>query len=435
MCSGEATDHHGSHRDLLWVPEDLAVVRQDIDAVIVPTARPPVYLAHAAGLAQALDCPLVTLHSKQWTNAAKAAQRLSQSVDLIAMDIADPADLRLPAWETSRLLAGTVFARRTDLSAKRNLALMLSRMLGWSRIVFLDDDITRLNPADMRRASGLLGTHHAVGLNVNGFPDHSVVCHAYRDAGGQQQSFIGGGALVVQVDRSESFFPDIYNDDWFFLLDGEKSIQPTAVIGQVRQYPYDPFRNPDRARAQELGDVLAEGIYWLLDQGGSVMDADHAYWKGFLAKRRRFIERVMKMVESQALDSADRTRRVAALKGSLGRLTQHITPDLCTQYLQAWLTDRRRWHRHLARLPIGYIGQLPASQHRPHALEALSRPGRPQLNWKIGASGILSVAYSDHEPGLVRGPCPSAAATGGLKIFDAILAAGRGEPSAAPVRG
>jgi hypothetical protein len=28
--------------------------------------------------------------------------------------------------------------------------------------------------------------------------------------------------------------------------------------------PYDLFRTPDRARAEELGDVLAEGIFWLL---------------------------------------------------------------------------------------------------------------------------------------------------------------------------
>ena len=106
-------------------------------------------------------------------------------------------------------------------------------------------------------------------MQIGGFPDHSVVCHAYRQAGGEQQSFIGGGALAVEVKRSKSFFPDIYNDDWFFLLDGSKWLQPIAVRGQVIQQPYDPFRTPDRARAEELGDVLAEGIYWLLDQDRS----------------------------------------------------------------------------------------------------------------------------------------------------------------------
>jgi hypothetical protein len=383
--STETLDHHGSHRDLLWVADD-AGRRQGIDAIIVPTARPPAYLTEAATLAHALGCTLLTLHSKQWTSAAKAAQRLSQDIDLLAVDIGDPAQLRLPDWETSRLLAGTVFERRTDTGAKRNVALLLSRMLGWSRVLFLDDDITKLDPDDVRRASGLLDTYNAVGLHVRGFPDHSVVCHAYRQAGGSQQSFIGGGALAVHLERSNSFFPDIYNDDWFFLL-GDKGIQPVGVTGTVWQHPYDPFRNPDRARAEELGDVLAEGIYWLLDQGGSVADADQAHWARFLPRRKRFISRVLEMVEQdRALESAERERRIAALKGSLGRL-RLISPELCENYLRAWAADRQCWHRHLQKSPIRSVQQLAGPERRRPAVAALSRPGAPRLTWESSAQG------------------------------------------------
>lgn len=382
----ETQDHHGSHRGLLWTADD-AGRRQGIDAIIVPTARRPAYLDEAAKLAHALGCALLTLHSKQWTSAAKAAQRLPQDIDLLAVDIRDPAQLRLPDWETSRLLAGTVFERRTDISAKRNIALLLSRMLGWSRVLFLDDDITELDPDDVRRASGLLDTYNAVGLRVGGMLDHSVVCHAYRQAGGSQQTFIGGGALAVHLERSTSFFPDIYNDDWFFLLDGDKGIQPVGVTGTVRQFPYDPFRNADRARGEELGDVLAEGIYWLLDQGGSVTDADQAHWIKFLARRRRFIERVLRMVEQDGtLETAERERRIAALKGSLGRL-QLITPKLCEDYLRAWAADRQRWHRYLQKSFIRNIQQLPGQERRQHAVATLSRPGAPRLTQESSAQG------------------------------------------------
>jgi hypothetical protein len=367
--------HHGSHRRLLWSPSDSVLSQRRVDAIIVPTARRPAYLTEAADLAKALGCVLVTLHSGKWTTAAKAAQRLSADVDLIAIDVPEPGRLRLPDWETSRLVAGSVFARRTDLSAKRNLALMLCRMLGWSRILFLDDDITRLNPEDVQRASGLLDTHNAVGLQIGGFPDHSVVCHAYRQAGGDQQSFVGGGALAIDVKRSSSFFPDIYNDDWFFLLEGDKGLQPTAIAGQVQQYPYDPFRTPERARAEELGDVLAEGIYWLLDQGLSVMDADEAHWARFLAKRAQFIGDVLEMVRRHLLAQDEKARRIAALKGSLGRLAL-IKPELCERYLRAWAEDRRRWQHHVERLPT--------RQQIPQALAALSRKGCPPLSWHLG---------------------------------------------------
>ena len=362
---------------MLWSPPaGPSFVHRGVDAIVVPTFRRPAYLAEAADLARTLNCFLVTLHSGPWTTAAKAADRLPADVNLIAIDVPEPTQLDLPYWETSRMLANTVFVRRTDLSVKRNLALVLSHMAGWSRILFLDDDITSLNPNDVRKASSLLDTHNAVGLRVCGFPDHSVVCHAYREAGGDQQAFIGGGALVIEVKRSNSFFPDIYNDDWFFLLDGRKSLQPVAVTGQVIQYPYDPFRNPDRARAEELGDVLAEGIYWLLDQGQSIADADEAYWAGFLMKRRRFISGVLDMVKADdTLEPHDQARRIAALKGSLGRLTL-ITSLLCAGYLRAWVDDLQRWQHHLK--------QLPTDQQLPDVLGTLSRAGCPPLTYRLG---------------------------------------------------
>jgi hypothetical protein len=378
VSCNELPDHHGSHRELLW-SGDLVESRR-IDAIVVPTARPPAYLEAAAGLARELDCTLVTLHSKQWTSAAKAAQRVPKSVDLIAIDVPDPALLRLPRFQTSEWAAHKIFPRQpsrppTDLSAKRNLGIVLSRLLAWSRVLFLDDDITELNPADVLRAGGLLDTHNAVGLHVCGFHDHSVVCHAYRDAGGSQEAFIGGGALAVHVQRSTSFFPEIYNDDWFFLLDGDKGIQPVAMTGQVRQYPYDPFRNPERARAEEFGDVLAEGIYWLLDQHLSITDADQAHWAAFLDKRRQFIDRVLAMVASaNNLDSAQKARRIAALKGSLGRLAL-ITPQLCVNYLRAWRADRQEWQR--------YVEELPAGLDRAAALRLLSAEGAPPVSTQL----------------------------------------------------
>jgi hypothetical protein len=299
-------------------------------------------------------------------------------LDLIAIDVPRPADLHLPRWETTSTLARSVFDRRMDVSAKRNLALLLSHLLKWRRILFIDDDITHLNPDDVLDASGLLDSYNAVGLRVGGFPDNSVVCHAYRKAGGAQQTFIGGGALAIAVDRGDSFFPDIYNEDWFYLLDVKGSLQLTATTGLVKQYPYDPFRNPERARAEELGDVLAEGIYWLLDQGGSITDADEKHWSDYLKVRRRFITDVLAMVRAMpaesAKDVAEKERMIAALKGSCGRLAL-ITPNLCERYLRAWSADRRRWHDH--------VGQLDGDgMSRNQALHALSRPGAPKLTWE-----------------------------------------------------
>lgn len=377
---GEIPCHHGSHQQLVRFRADAAPIGPGVDAIVVPTARRPPYLSGVAQLARELKCPLVTLHSTKWTSANTAATYLlsdatAPDLDLIAIDVPELDKLNLPNWRTSQLIANTIFARRTDLSTKRNLALVLSRMVGWSSILFLDDDITGLNADDVRRASWLLDTYNSVGLSIGGFPDNSVVCHAFRDAGGSQQTFVGGGALAI-VNRCKSFFPDIYNDDWFFLLDGDKWIQPTAVTGGVVQYPYDPFR-PSRARAEEFGDVLAEGIYWLLDQDRSIRDANKEHWRMFLGKRRTFIQNTLEMISKGGLAESEKTRRVEALKSSLGRLAR-IRPEFCESYLKAWLADRDEWHRHLE--------LLPTHMRIEQAIDHLSRRGHPHLRRHVAHS-------------------------------------------------
>jgi hypothetical protein len=200
------------------------------------------------------------------------------------------------------------------------------------------------------------------------------VCHAYREAGGGQDTFIGAGALAVDIKRNRTFFPNIYNEDWFFVIDAEKGLQSVATVGQVFQEPYYPYR-PERAKAEEFGDVLAEGIFWLLDQDRSASDGDLAHWRDFLTKRKRFIARVLSMVECAAsIDSAERARRVEALNAAMGRLAR-ITPELCVAYHQALVVDQEGWQRH-----IQAIRQQPKLR-REAALESLARTGARPLTW------------------------------------------------------
>jgi hypothetical protein len=351
----------------MQTPPEPASAGPGVEAIFVPTNRPVLFLETAARLAQELGCTLVTLHSGR-SAAGEFRETVSPTVDLFAIDVPQALPLNLPLWETSQLLNGTIFASHFDISPKRNIALMLSHMLGWSRVLFLDDDIIDVNPQDIYQASGLLGLYCAVGLSLVRFPDNSVVCHAYRLAGGSQQSFVGAGALALdaRVARMYStFFPDIYNEDWFFLLGTEKRLLPTASIGQVNQVGYDPFDSPDRARNQEFGDVLAEGIYWLLDQDQAIGDADLRHWTDFLNKRRQFIEMVTTRTEDSAIDRSEKKRRLAALKAAEDRLRE-ITPELCEQYVQAWTRDRVRWREHLDRLPTGVDRMRARAELRRH---------------------------------------------------------------------
>ncbi len=342
-----------SHRNLLSPAQPPDVSGERLDAIIVPSARSAPYLRHAGGLAEELGATLVVLCSRR----ARARDVVADVgdryplVDLVAVDVPPELGDPMPRFKTSLMLAGTRFERRTDTSLKRNLGLLLARSVGWQRIVFLDDDIAVPDPADLRRAVALLKWHYAVGLTIGGYPDNSVVCHAHRETGGWQESFVGGGALAVPVDRVESFFPNIYNEDWLFLLDDVR-LRPVAQAGTATQRPYDPFADPERARGEEFGDDLAEGVFGLLDRGLRVQEAlDERYWRDFLAAREKLIlDIVHRTGQVEGLDAGQRRRMLASLKAARGRL-QHATPALFVEYLRAWRADGTRWRRCLAELP------------------------------------------------------------------------------------
>ncbi|WP_051166122.1 hypothetical protein [Amycolatopsis orientalis] len=347
-----APAQHTTHQRLLHhvAAEDAPQAR--LDAIVVPNGRPAAYLKHAFRAAREVDATLLLLCSKnaRASDAVLAAKRAG--VRVRAIDTDEAAGLgAVPPFETSKLLQKRAnrMLRRADTSFKRNLGVLVADLAGWQRILFLDDDIDLPRPGDLRAAAGLLDDYAAVGLANTGMPDNSVVCHAYRESGGQQDTFVGGGALAVGRDAFSSFFPDIYNEDWFFLL-SDTGLRATAVTGTAHQGDYDPYRDTVRARSEELGDTLAEGIYCLLDNGLGIADANAAYWADFLESRRTFIRTTLRQVkEAPHLTGAYEERMIAALKAACGR-SMLIEPDLCVAYLRAWQEDRETWQTHLLSL-------------------------------------------------------------------------------------
>jgi len=380
-----AAQHRGSHRTLLDLAELRGLPPARLDAIIVPSARTAPYLRSAIELARTHGCALLVLCSKRArvNDIAREVQAQSRHhatpIDTIVAGL--PAQARgLPEFRTDRVLsANRLLVRQTDTSLKRNLGVLVAQAMGWRRVLFLDDDVAVPEPADLGLAASLLDRYDAVGLEMCGFPDNSVVCHANREAGGWQETFIGGGALVAALDRIDSFFPNIYNEDWFYLL-GRDRLRPVTVLGRAIQRPYDPFANPMRARAEELGDNLAEGIFSLLDAGGKINDATARYWRGFLTARARFIDDILRRTEAGPA-GPDQPRIIESLRAAAGRL-KIITPQLCATYVEAWQTDRAVWRDVVAR-------QQPAGT----AQEALDRFGL--VDFRLSGAptrGALSVA-------------------------------------------
>ncbi|MDS0136332.1 MULTISPECIES: hypothetical protein [unclassified Amycolatopsis] len=359
---------HESHQDLLAHFDTLDVSGAAMDAIIVPTGRPAAYLRQAIAVAKERGVFLLLLCSLRSTASAAALEAKSAGVRALAIDtdLLNPG--LVPTFATDEILRFTRFRRQTDTSYKRNLGLLIAVLAGWKRILFLDDDIELPNPADLGVAAGLLDEYPVVGLANEGMPDNSVVCHAIRDAGQKQDTFIGGGALAVGEAAFSSFFPNIYNEDWFFLMDGMK-LRPSATTGTAIQKPYDPYRDARRARGEELGDTLAEGVFGLFDSHLGLAQATKAYWRDFLADRRRIIRDTIKLVQASPIAAAQQARMVDALKAAVGR-SELITPDLCVRYLRAWQQDCVSWRQRITELRRDHHGGSGVE----HAVEALGIP-------------------------------------------------------------
>jgi hypothetical protein len=330
-----------------------------VDAVIVPTSRRGANLSLAQGRARAAQCPLIVLCSGPAV-AAEVIGGLGPNGQFPVV-VADVDDCRSGVLEGSHYgrlglqLRTDAFASATgnfsDVSYKRNLGLLLARVMGWRSVLFLDDDVIGLDDQELTRAAGHLpagpgpGAVSAVSWRFRSFADNSSVCHAHRQAGGRQEVFVGSAALVVAIDEETPFFPGVYNEDWLFHfpLLARRRVGLAGDLGQLPFDPYDPTAR--RAVLQEFGDTLAEGVFRLL-HGIRAADPDwqglltparrSAWWERIIDLRRKFIQDIQDRVGPDPTD----VRRT--LDEALQKNTE-LTADMFAGFVRCWVDDSRVW--------------------------------------------------------------------------------------------
>jgi hypothetical protein len=264
-------------------------------------------------LAARLDVLLVVLYSKQ-TRGEQVIERVSISPGMKALVVEIPEKWdhpQLPTRTSSQAFRMANADRASDLSAKRNIGLLLARLHGWNKIAFLDDDITISRPGNIARLAAQLGRHQVAGMIVREHPDNSVICHARRDAGLQQDVFLTGAALGVHCNSLPlSFFPDIYNEDWLFFAP-EAAGRQLPRVGYAKHPKYDPYARPERARCEEFGDLLAEDLYALIAEehpslpfGEQLRAATTTYWSQFIEARRQVLTETKTLLVGSSIRTA-----------------------------------------------------------------------------------------------------------------------------------
>jgi hypothetical protein len=351
VTSSWVPEQSESHSALLDEPRR-ARVRARFDAIVVPTHRPAARLRYSIDLAARTKTPLIILCSGRAYKEAVVKMAARSGAEAYAADIPAGNPLMV-GFRTSadKQLAAANLGRNPDLSVKRNLGLTLARLLGWKKLMFLDDDIYGVAPIGVTMLAEALEGHSISAFIPVYFPDNSVACHANRLSGGKQDVFASASCMGIRCDRDDlAFFPSIYNEDWFFFAQ-EAASHRIARVGESRQRSYDPYRDPMRAASEELGDLLAEGLFARLDIGEEIWTVDADYWRYFINRRAEFHERVQKALRTVAAPKREEADRAAdSIRAAQGQLAR-ITPQLCQTFVRLWRSDLRRWQCYLDGLP------------------------------------------------------------------------------------
>jgi hypothetical protein len=356
-----------SHRRLLsHIPERASSTGTRLDGIVVPTIRslkeeqPGLQLA--AQLAAVQDSQLMILCS-QAARSGELPESMRRSIGykIEALDLPD-VEHDLPTFRSSQNSLSTIW-RANDVGSKRNFGLITAVRERWNYILFIDDDISAyeqgqtLNEDGLLRALDAMDTDPrlgAIGWTVDDLPDNSVVGNALRLANKSQQIFIGGGALLVRCNCNVPFFPDIYNEDWLFLIamgeaapDRERCF---AIAGRARQSYYDEY-SLLRARSQVAGDILGEGLMNLLEDKGPAMSVTAGrrdYWQRVLDDRESLIIDICNAIDASP-NSDDRLRAKMALRGTTEVYKQIRAKDL-SNYVADWKADLQTWYLYLNRI-------------------------------------------------------------------------------------
>jgi hypothetical protein len=204
VTSSSIFEQHPSHSGLL-VSSRESLAQKQFGAILVPTNRRVESLSFSFSLARETRIPLIVICSKRVNKDEVTAATSGDDVQVYAVDLPmhPVAPLEGISFLTStdeELLAVTSGQTR-DLSTKRNLGLLIARMLGWERLMFLDDDIYGISKAEVDALAAGLNNHNVSVLIPDWFPDNSVACHAFRLGGGEQGAFAKSANWTVTVAR------------------------------------------------------------------------------------------------------------------------------------------------------------------------------------------------------------------------------------------
>lgn len=215
-----------------------------------------------------------------------------------------------------------------DLPLKRNLMLFFAKNNLFDKVLFIDDDIFKINKNILKKGFISLDKLNLTGCLIKNFPDTSVIGHIEHFYGDKYHPFISGSFLFINIKKLNSFFPLIYNEDWLFMI---KSILENKIgkFGNIYQKQYNPFENMNRIVMQEFGEIIAEGLFELIYEHDYQNRFNSMFWDKYINYRKSYV--------NQLLNIAQDKHKIFIYK-SLS-LANNITSYECLKFIEYWEKD------------------------------------------------------------------------------------------------
>lgn len=229
------------------------------------------------------------------------------------------------------------FKPNYDIPYKRNLSLLDASRNNYKTICLLDDDIT-LTDNDFRKARvALLSSVDIASFHVLDYPDVSTIDHIERIILERPSRVsIGGNCLFMNVDNVHSFFPDAYNDDWYFIFShiGSRKI---VSLGTAVQRPYTPWTDLERVGFEQFGDIVIEGAKNNIKNNRPPFFGDMSFWKEI---KDQYIYRLKKLVRIATEKQEVPAEFVAAIKNGI-KISETISASDFVVFLKNYQADAR----------------------------------------------------------------------------------------------
>jgi len=245
--------------------------------------------------------------------------------------------------------------RSWNLGFVRNYALILSKVLGCDRILFMDDDIIIQNVSVIKKMMDKLDYVDFVGAKVTGMADDSVVGHLMRSCGGEYYEFLAGGFLAFNMSVISEYFLNHYNEDqiWLFLHPPATKFE---TYEKVEQQSFDPFFNAsEKALSQEFGEILDDGAEEAFNRGNSNLLITQDFWEGICNIRINYLKQL------KDLSTGKKTEPIALnVYKVLIDYHSRISYNAFVQVFVEYFGRREKWREIFHSMDVSYLKYLEA---------------------------------------------------------------------------